>query len=317
MKRLKRIQVLEGSLFYKYLGIDQEFNTKESFTWERVKDRCIVKFKKIWVLNLTFRQKVDTHNSAIKESTIYTWAYLCTRADLKSSYNLFEKMANRDKRSIISDAKRVLKDYNIDVEMEATIPAIILGRVRYVEATQLTRKVVELMRNINNNTRYAEWKDLKLVSRVLRSEQTIDLATSFEWLRKGRLSSNGIRNNTEQGKRCRKCRHAMETIEHVISCCKKWLTTLYIDRHILCRRFDVQPPHYTQQIISVIETDSIRLYWNHPVQTRTIIRHNKPDLIIFDNVKKTALIIEVTVSWFTGLEKQNQIKINRYSVNSQ
>ncbi len=37
----------------KYLGIDQEFNTKESFTWKRVKDRCIVKFKKIWVSNLS------------------------------------------------------------------------------------------------------------------------------------------------------------------------------------------------------------------------------------------------------------------------
>jgi hypothetical protein len=140
-------------------------------------------------------------------------------------------MANRDKQSIISDAKRVLKDYNIDVEMEATTPAVIFGGVRYVEVTRLARQVVELMRNINNNTQYAEWKDLKLASRVLRSEQTIDLATSSEWLRKRRLSSTGVR-------------------QDVISCCKKWLTTLYIDRHILCRRFDVQPPHYTQQIIS-------------------------------------------------------------------
>jgi hypothetical protein len=336
------IQVLEGGLFYKYLGMDQEFNTKESFTWDRVKDRCIEKFKKIWVSDLTFRQKVDTHNStivpaltyvssniikgggkyeemlakgnaldvkfrtilvkekarykaaaksrlyvsvdkgvyglksirdAIEESTIYTLAYLCTRADLKSSYNLFEKMANRGKRSIISDAKRVLKEYNIDVEMEVTTPAVILGRVRYVEATRLARQVVEAMRIINNNRRYDEWKDLKLASRVLRSEQTIDLANSFERLRKGRLSSIGVRNviavqegclltrahpafnNTEQGKSCRKCGDAIETVEHVISCCKKWLTTLYIDHHdsvarnihyILCRRFDVTPPHCNQ-----------------------------------------------------------------------
>jgi hypothetical protein len=405
------IQSLEGGLFYKYLGMDQEFNTKESFTWDRVKDRCIGKFIRIWVSDLTFRQKVDTHNStiipaltyvssniikgdgkyeemlakgdaldtklrailvkekarykaaarsrlyvsvdkggcglksirdAIEESTIYTWAYLCTRADLKASYHLFERMANRGKRSIISDATRVLKQYNIDVEMEVTTPAVIIGGVRYEETTQLARHVVELMRNANNNKRYEEWKDLKLASRVLRAEQTIDLANSFEWLRKGRLSSIGVRNaiavqegclltrchptfnNTGQGTRCRKCGDAIETIEHVVSCCKKWLTTLYIDRHdsvarnihyILCRKFEVQPPHYTQKINPVIETDSIRLYWNQPVQTRTIIRHNKPDLVVFDKVKKTALIIEVAVSWFTGIEKQKQIKINRYSVN--
>jgi hypothetical protein len=406
------IQVLQGGSFYKYLGMDQEFNTKESYTWERVKGQCIVKFKKIWVSNLTFRQKVDTHNStiipaltyvssniikgggryeemlakgraldvkfrailikekarykaastarlyvsadeggcglksirdAIEESTIYTWAYLCTRADLKSSYDLFQKMANRSKRSIVSDAQRVLNDYNIDVEMEAITPAVILGGVRYVEATRLARQVVELMRNINNNMRYAEWKDLQLAGRVLRPEQTIDLATSFEWLKKGRLSSTGVRNviavqegclitrvhpackNTEQGPRCRKCGDAMETIEHVISCCKKWLTTLYIDRHdsvarnihyILCRKFEIQPPHYTQKITPVLKAGGIRLYWNQPIQTRTIIRHNKPDLVIFDKVKKTALIIEVAVSWFTGLEKQKQIKINRYCINS-
>ncbi len=110
----------------------------------------------------------------------------------------------------------------------------------------------------------------------------------------------------------------------MISCCKKWLTTLYIDHHdsvarnihyILCRRFDVTPPHYTQQINPVIETDSIKLYWNQPIQTRTIIRHNKPDLVVFDKVKKTALIIEVAVSWFTGLERQKQIKINHYCIN--
>jgi hypothetical protein len=57
------------------------------------------------------------------------------------------------------------------------------------------------------------------------------------------------------------------------------------------------------------------LYWNQPIQTRTIIRHNKPDLVVFDKVKKTALIIEVAVSWFTGLERQKQIKINHYCIN--
>jgi hypothetical protein len=51
------------------------------------------------------------------------------------------------------------------------------------------------------------------------------------------------------------------------------------------------------------------------VQTRAIIRHNKPDLIVFDKIKKSALIIEVAVSWFTGIEKQIEIKRNRYCVN--
>ena len=66
---------------------------------------------------------------------------------------------------------------------------------------------------------------------------------------------------------------------------------------------------------SVLENDSIKLYWNQPVQTKTIIRHNKPDLIVFNKPEKTALIIEVAISWFTGIERQVQIKTNRYCVN--
>ena len=403
--------ILEGGSTYKYLGMEQEFTTKESITWDRVEAQCIVKFIKIWASDLTFRQKVDTYNStiipaltyvsaniirgggkyevllgkgddldikfrailtkekarykasavsrlylsievggcglrsvrdAIEESTIYTWAYVCTRADLAASYNLFRSMLIRDKRSILKDARSILSQYNIDAEREEASPTVTIGGVRYVETTVLARRVVELMRNANNTRRYEEWKDLKFAGRVLRSKQPVDLATSFEWLRKGWLSSTAVRNvlvtqegclltrvhptykNTAEGKQCRKCRGADETIEHVVSCCKHWLTTLYIDRHdsvarnihyILCKKYEIQPPHYTQRILPVIQTDSIRLYWNQPIQTRTVIRHNKPDLVVFHKVKKTALIIEVAVSWFTGIEKQKQIKINRYSVN--
>lgn len=405
------ISHLEGGQSYKYLGMDQEFTSRELLTWDRAEEKVIGKFKKIWSSDLTYQQKVDTYNTtiipaltyvssnvirgcgryevllkkgkdldiefrlllvkekarykascvarlylskdqggsglksiedAMEESTIYTWAYLCTRADLKTSYKLFKSMSNRGKRSILSDAQRVLGKYNIEVEMEETSPAVIIGGVRYVETTRLARHVVELMRNINNDQRFAEWKGLKLAGRVLRSEQAIDVVTSFEWLRKGWLSSTGVRNalvvqegclltrahptfnNSGQGKGCRKCKDAIETIEHVISCCKQWLTTLYIDRHdsvarnihyILCQRFELTPPHYTQRINPVMKNDRVKLYWNQPIQTKTIIRHNKPDLVVLDEVNKTALIIEVAVSWFTGLEKQKQIKINRYSVN--
>jgi hypothetical protein len=43
--------------------------------------------------------------------------------------------------------------------------------------------------------------------------------------------------------------------------------------------------------------------------------HNKPDLIAFDKIKKKALIIEVAVFRFIGIEKQIELKRNRYCVN--
>ncbi len=107
------IPVLEGGLHYKYLGIDQELGMKQLITWDRVVDKCTNKFRRVWTSDLTFRQKVEAHNTtiipaltyvssntikggiglksirdSIEESTIYTWAYLGTRVDLKSTYTL-------------------------------------------------------------------------------------------------------------------------------------------------------------------------------------------------------------------------------------
>ena len=404
------IPVLEGGLHYKYLGMDQELGMKQSITWDRVVDKCIDKFRRVWTSDLTFRQKVEAHNTtiipaltyvssntikgggkfdaqlfkgeqldkefrkilkeekvrykasavsrlylpsdkggiglksvrdSIEESTIYTWAYLCTRVDLKSTYALFEKMANRGKRSIVSDARHVLKTYDIKVEVDVTIPSVVLEDVQYVSPSLLARRVVELMRNANNIRRYEEWEKLSLAGRVLRSTQTIDLTLSFEWLRKGWLSSIGVRNvlAVQEGclltrshpaydnitdRNCRMCKGPLETIEHVVSCCPKWLSTLYIDRHdavarhlynILCRQYDLQPRHYPHRIDSVVETNVVKLYWNQPVQTRTPLRHHKPDLIAFDKIRKVALILEVAVSWFTGIEKQIELKRSRYCIN--
>ena len=410
-KAIKEMLVVEGGKHYKYLGMEQEFNTNESITWDMVKDKCTKKFKKIWASNLTFRQKVDTYNNtiipaltyvsgnivrgkdrynevtkagedldvefrgilaeeraryqkastdrlylsverggygmksiknAIEESTIYLWAYLCTRADLKASHLLFSEYKNRDKRSVLSDAAKVLRAYNIEASEEEAPPTVIIGGVRYEKTLKLAQHVVGLMRRFNDNKRYGEWKKLKLAGRVLCPNQPIDLESSFQWLIKGRLSSTAVRNviavqegclltnahpgsgKTGKGKRCRKCGASQETIEHVVSCCSKWLTTLYIDRHdsvarnvhyILCKRYELTPPHYTQRVAPVLENDNVRLYWNQPVQTRTVIKHNKPNLVVFDKVKKTALIIELAVSWFTGIVRQKEIKINRYCVN--
>ncbi|CAF1657578.1 unnamed protein product [Adineta ricciae] len=279
---------------------------------------------------------------SIEETTIYTWAYLCTRADLKPSLNLFGKMANRSKRSIVSDARSVLKSYKMTAKEDLETSTVLVDGVQFNKAKKLAQHVVAKMRDVNNIRRLEEWKNLKLAGRTLRTEVDIDFTVSYLWLKEGRLSSVGVRNTlaVQEGclltkthpacvgqnssLNCRKCNSKEESIEHVTSSCPKWLCTLYIDRHdsvarniyyILCRKYDIQPPHYTQSVSSVKETEYVKLYWNQPVMTRTIIRHNKPDIVVFDKVKRTAVIFEVAVSWFTGLQRQVDIKVNRYSVN--
>jgi hypothetical protein len=280
--------------------------------------------------------------NSLEEATIYTWAYLCTKADLRNSLNLFVSMANRGKRSVISDAVYVMGLYDITADLEPNHSTVILNGTRFTDARQLARHVVEQMRLANATSRRMAWGAKVLAGRVLHSADNIDLRASFNWLREGKLSSIAVRNviaaqegclitrshpccvSSSGNLNCRACGIATETIEHVLTGCSKWLPTLYIDRHDsvarclhyrICIKYELAPQHYSQSVGPVKENDRVKLYWNQPVQTKTIIRHNKPDIVIFDKVAKTAIIIEFAVSWFTGIGRQIEIKRNRYCVN--
>ena len=402
--------MLDGDAVYKYLGMEQRLGLNEADALDRVTAKSTEIAQKLWSSDLTFRQKVNTHNTTViptlcyvvsciikgsgkylsvlksgseldqlfrdilveqkaryksscvarlylaaeqggcglksvrdsmEESTIYSWAYLCTKVELKSSLNLFVSMANRGKRCVVSDARSVLKSYNIEARIDVNNSSVDLDGVQFDDAKRLARHVVTLMRTANNIERYEEWQGLKLAGRVLRPEYNIDVKTSFVWLRDGSLSSTAVRNAlvAQEGclqillrahdpcagnKSCRKCGKSTETVAHVVSNCSKWLPNLYIDRHDsvarniyykLCQQYGLTPPHYSQKVEPVLGNESVKLYWNQPVQTKAIIRHNKPDIIAFDNIKKTAVVIEVAVSWFTGIGKQIEIKRNRYCVN--
>ena len=249
-------------------------------------------------------------------------------------------MVNRGKRCVVSDAESVLKSYSINTEIDVDHSNATLNGAQFDDAKELARHVVSLMRTDNNNRRYEKWQKLVLAGRVLCPDSNVDVKTSFVWLREGKLSLTAVRNvlAAQEGylitrvyptwlgsnKSCRKCGKSIETIEHIVSGCSKWLPNLYIDRHDsvarnihykLCQRYDLTPLHYSQKVDPVLENERIKLYWNQPVQTKTILRHNKPDLIVFDKIGETALIIEVAISWFTGIGRQMEIKRNRYCVN--
>jgi hypothetical protein len=250
-------------------------------------------------------------------------------------------MSNRGKRSVISDAGAILKKYKITTELEPIHSTVTLDEVVYTDARSLARCVVEKFRQENNNERLKDWGGLELSGRVLRTQNKLDKKMMFAWLQAGKLSSTAVRNviATQEGClltrchpccknigtiTCRGCGKVAETIEHVVSSCSKWLTTLYIDRHDavarniyyrICEKYSLKFPHYSQKVDNVVHSDTVTLYWNQPVQTKGIIRHNKPDIILFEKQTRKCLVIEIAVSWFTGMSLQTDIKTNRYCIN--
>lgn len=182
-------------------------------------------------------------------------------------------MVNRGKRCVISDAGSILKAYTIEFKLEEVRSTVTIDGASYNDARTLARQVVTLMRTANNTRRYDEWKKLELAGRVLRPSNNMDVIESFTWLKAGKLSSVAVRDalSAQEGclitrthplwehlanKSCRMCRCHLETIQHVLSGCSKWLSTLYIDRHDsvarnihyrLCLKYGLTPVHYTQK----------------------------------------------------------------------
>ncbi|VDD85484.1 unnamed protein product, partial [Enterobius vermicularis] len=189
---------------------------------------------------------------------------------------------------------------------------------------------------------FADWSACPLAGRVCRLDD-IDHQASWWWVEKGLLAPDNLRNalavqegcirvraapmmREEHGdKNCRTCGHELETVEHVVSHCKTWLTSLYISRHdnvarcimfMLCEKYGIPPYHYSVQVPPVTISNNIKILWGMPVQTREPMVHRKPDIVLYDGEQKIVIVVEVSVPFVSGISHQIQLKTNRYTVNS-
>ena len=272
------------------------------------------------------------------EATIYAWAYICTKPELSKQLALFSALAKRGKRCIISDALTALEEAGCTATVDPQRSIVLFESKEYKDSRELARAVTSAMRSSRTTRRFGAWKSLSSAGKVLHS--SCDLEKSFLWLKAGKISAVVVRNvlAAQEGclltraapscgsadKSCRRCRGNWETAEHVVTHCTFWLATLYIYRHdmvaqrvhyYLCRKAGLKAPPYSSKVPGVIANDRYKLCWNQPVQCKAIIKHNKPDIVLYDKQAKTALIVEIAVSWHTRLEQQRQLKLNRYTVN--
>ncbi|VDD97754.1 unnamed protein product [Enterobius vermicularis] len=157
---------------------------------------------------------------------------------------------------------------------------------------------------------------------------------SCAWIKKGYVSTEAERNarvvmegnlTIAEGRMCRACKSVPETIPHIVSSCPHWVANLYECRHndvlrnihyALCRKYGLKPPHFRHQLEPVLENDKVKILVDVPIQTLTPLAHNRPDLVIFDKVKKQITVVEVRVSWFTCIKEQINAKVYKYTIDS-
>lgn len=115
----------------------------------------------------------------------------------------------------------------------------------------------------------------------------------------------------------------LESYAHITSNCKYWRNTLMVTRHNavarnvyfeLCNIAGLKQTHYRDTIDPVKENENFTLYWDCSLNLITIVKHNRPDIVLIDKSKNTAYVCEISVSWALGehgLAKQQKRKTNR------
>ncbi|XP_044760842.1 uncharacterized protein LOC123318288 [Coccinella septempunctata] len=124
--------------------------------------------------------------------------------------------------------------------------------------------------------------------------------------------------------RCRKCSQAPETIQHVTSSCPILAPREYLERHNNMAKIyhqkialnlgllqDVTPNHlYVPR--TLIESARYKLYWDSALVTDRSVMHNRPDIALFDNDRRTCMLIEFTIPADDNITRAYTEKITKY-----
>ena len=171
--------------------------------------------------------------------------------------------------------------------------------------------------------------------------QVAGMEKTYQWLNKSNLSANteamimaaqeqalntrAIAHKvyrTRDNPRCRLCNSHDETVAHLVSGCSKLAGTAYTERHnhvastvyrAICSEYDLEHPNNWWELPEkVVENPHAKILWDFYIQTDKMVQHNKPDTVIIDKVKKTAIIIDVAVPRDENIKDKEQEKIDKY-----
>ena len=101
--------------------------------------------------------------------------------------------------------------------------------------------------------------------------------------------------------------------------------TLYTNRHdnlckyihiLLSKKYNLlndEPQWYQYDPKPVLEDTNTKILWNFPIQTDHSINHNKPDIIIFEKIKKHVFIIDIAIPNDFNIICKHTEKIQKYT----
>lgn len=279
----------------------------------------------------------------LKVSKLYAWAYLHKMSECSPALKVLQSIHDKGKRTILSDVNNIAATLDLREFIWEK-----LQDENMKKPGDLAREIATQARTIWAERIKMEYQQSMWGNRLINAPG-IDRKLSFLWLQKGSIGNKVARNilaaqenqlrcrshpsNTTLPRTCRlKCKRRgeeqLETTAHILSLCEHWRDTLMVRRHNavaralyyeLCQYTGLQTFHYRDTIPTVQRNSRFELFWDFPVQTHNVIRHNRPDIILVDDQSKTIYICEIAVSWAIGgggIPQMETRKYSKYGINS-
>lgn len=133
-----------------------------------------------------------------------------------------------------------------------------------------------------------------------------------------------IKDQNIQSDLCRKCHQFSETIDHITSGCKLLAATEYTERHNnaarivhleLAKKYNLlteETPYYKYNPESVLENETVKLYWDRSIQTDHTIVNNRPDITLIHKHTKSTFLIDIAIPSDNNIQKKYEEKITKY-----
>ena len=119
------------------------------------------------------------------------------------------------------------------------------------------------------------------------------------------------------------CRKVDESIDHIVSGCRKLTQKEYKRRHDKLRKivhcklakkcnFEAGDKWYEHEPESVLENEDYKILWDFSIQTDHVIEARRPGLVVADKKDRSCKIITFAVPEDSRTEEEENDKIEKY-----
>ena len=122
--------------------------------------------------------------------------------------------------------------------------------------------------------------------------------------------------------KCRLCKYQVEDVIHVISSCSKMSSRYYLPiRHDVVAKYVYEAMRKKKNPECKIEykgdefideENGIEYWWNVAIKTAVKVRHNRPDLVVWNNETKNCFIIEFSCPADVNVTRKAAEKLENY-----